>query len=191
MSAIDNYSCPACGTYFDTITRKNQHIRQSPNCAWYREDIAAQWTARQDPLDDFIEDISQLQLDDRDLFQLVPPTDFEPPAEHVAIGQPGPGPRTQAHRQAQLRILDDYEDTRVIDEHISAGARIRIDPKVHDVWRRRFQGTGRAGDSAPSNAPDDLYSPFASELEWRIAHWAVTENIAQNSLNRLLAIPQV
>ncbi|KAL1750485.1 hypothetical protein FB107DRAFT_279580, partial [Schizophyllum commune] len=43
----------------------------------------------------------------------------------------------------------------------------------------------------PSCDPDELYRPFASDLEWRIAHWAVTEGVAQNAINRLLNIPEV
>ncbi|KAG1894245.1 uncharacterized protein F5891DRAFT_896513, partial [Suillus fuscotomentosus] len=35
------------------------------------------------------------------------------------------------------------------------------------------------------------YSPFASEVEWRIAEWATKEGIGDKSLDRLLSIPGV
>ncbi|KAL1700331.1 hypothetical protein EV121DRAFT_214394, partial [Schizophyllum commune] len=35
------------------------------------------------------------------------------------------------------------------------------------------------------------YLPFASELDWRIALWAVKEDVSQGAFNRLLAIPGV
>ncbi|KAF9065520.1 hypothetical protein BDP27DRAFT_1384504 [Rhodocollybia butyracea] len=35
------------------------------------------------------------------------------------------------------------------------------------------------------------YHPFASQLDWEIAQWAVTEKISQKALDRLLKVPQV
>ena len=35
------------------------------------------------------------------------------------------------------------------------------------------------------------WKPFASELDWKVAMWAVREDVGQGSLNRLLAIPGV
>ncbi|KAL1657787.1 hypothetical protein EV122DRAFT_227149 [Schizophyllum commune] len=199
MPAIDDYTCPACSNFFDTIEAKNKHIRQSEGCSWYRKDFVAQWTAPHDPLDDLIEDVSNIDLDDQHaLFQLIPPTDYTTlnADSSIAIGEAGPGPSTQAHRQARLRTLDDFDDSRVIDEYIGAGARIRMDSKVHDLWKQRFGRCDEAevtegGSGQPSSCPDELYRPFASELEWRIAHWAVTEGVAQNAINRLLDIPEV
>ncbi|KAL1685524.1 hypothetical protein GGG16DRAFT_35956, partial [Schizophyllum commune] len=151
-------------------------------CAWYREGLVAQWTAPRDPLDDLVEDVSGIDLDDRrDLFQLVPPSDFATTSTLPAMGEAGPGPSTLAHRQAQLRTLDDFEDTRTIDEYIGAGARIRMDREVHERWRQRFhcgkqggtEGDGEDGKEPIDRSADDLYQPFASELDWRIAHWVL------------------
>ncbi|TRM57623.1 hypothetical protein BD626DRAFT_514014 [Schizophyllum amplum] len=66
-----------------------------------------------------------------------------------------------------------------------------MDDGLHSVWKRRFQHIdGTCGEPTADSDPQ-LYAPFATELDWRIAHWAVTEDIGQNSLNRLLAIPGV
>ncbi|KAF9058790.1 hypothetical protein BDP27DRAFT_1240270, partial [Rhodocollybia butyracea] len=35
------------------------------------------------------------------------------------------------------------------------------------------------------------YHPFASQLDWEIAQWAVTEKISQKALDCLLNVPQV
>ena len=35
------------------------------------------------------------------------------------------------------------------------------------------------------------YMPFASELDWRIAQWAVKDGPGQNAFDRLLKIPGV
>ncbi|KAG1717810.1 hypothetical protein EDB19DRAFT_1899784 [Suillus lakei] len=35
------------------------------------------------------------------------------------------------------------------------------------------------------------YAPFTSEIDWRVAQWAVVDGVGHNSLDRLLAIPGV
>ncbi|KDQ49172.1 hypothetical protein JAAARDRAFT_201091 [Jaapia argillacea MUCL 33604] len=37
----------------------------------------------------------------------------------------------------------------------------------------------------------DAFMPFASELDWRIAQWAIQESPGKGSVDRLLAIPGV
>ena len=38
---------------------------------------------------------------------------------------------------------------------------------------------------------DQAFAPFASELDWKIASWAVQEGIGQKTLDRLFSIPRV
>jgi len=42
-----------------------------------------------------------------------------------------------------------------------------------------------------SSGSQNPFSPFASELDWRVAKWAIKEGIGHNSLDRLLGIPGV
>jgi hypothetical protein len=38
---------------------------------------------------------------------------------------------------------------------------------------------------------DKRFTPFASELDWRVARWAVQEGVGHKSFDRLMAIPGV
>ncbi|KAI5835810.1 hypothetical protein K523DRAFT_217684, partial [Schizophyllum commune Tattone D] len=83
--------------------------------------------------------------------------------------------------------LDDYDDSRVIDVNEAAGRAIRVDPTMRELWERMF-GEKETQDMSTEST---RYLPFASELDWRIALWAVKEDVSQGAFNRLLAIPGV
>lgn len=40
-------------------------------------------------------------------------------------------------------------------------------------------------------AEDNPYAPFASEVDWRVAQWAVKETVGQSAFDRFLEIPGV
>jgi hypothetical protein len=131
------------------------------------EDILTkEWRLKQDPLS-FIPD----------------PVDMDA----VEIGEAGPGPSTMAYRKRNLhRILDDNNENRVFEENNLAGKVIRVDSEVKKEWLKRFPNEVHATNEVPGD-----YSPFASALDWRIAHWAVSEGIKHGSIDRLLQIPGV
>lgn len=109
------------------------------------------------------------------------------------------GPSTQANRMLRanaLRTLDDNDDSRVVDVHPSAGYVIRMDDTLHNKWRSTFGDVDVDDDEdvEMSNDFDQVsnpYMPFASELDWRIARWAVKDGPGQNAFDRLLKIPGV
>ncbi|KAH9916698.1 uncharacterized protein B0H18DRAFT_818440, partial [Fomitopsis serialis] len=108
---------------------------------------------------------------------------------------------------------DDDEDTRVEDEDPLAGKVIRMEPTIVETWRAYFSGEdgddpmdgdgadGLDGDEAmdvdeedrppEEQARNEVWKPFASELDWQVAKWVVCEDVGQNSLNRFLSIPGV
>ena len=202
-TSIEERICPVCGHLFNTVSRRNKHLHTAKSCRGHRSGklkalAEAQFTALPTPAPSHTtlppkpaEDVAaaatqiSAQQDD-ELFYFV--TEPEP-----AIGEEGPGPSTQAaHRSrfaqaAQERVLDDYDDTRVrvVDE--TAGRAIRVDPSMHDLWRRMFGTEAVVGMDTESTQ----YLPFTSELDWRIASWAVKEDVSQGAFNCLLAIPGV
>lgn len=123
------------------------------------------------------------------------------------IGQAGPGPSTMAMRagggqapdvQNMFRSLDDDQDETVVEEHPTAGGKIRMNKDLHQRWQDLFgPGKDREGDvimgegTIFTSGRANGFAPFASELDWRVANWAIKEDIGQNSFNRLLAIPGV
>ena len=50
----------------------------------------------------------------------------------------------------------------------------------------------REGDTLmEEDSEPNPFAPFSSELDWRIAHWAVKDGPGHNAFNRLLEIPGV
>lgn len=108
-------------------------------------------------------------------------------------------PVAGSSRHAHALDLDD-EDKRVEVIHPTAGRVIRIEPTLHERWRREFGGTSEdvammcdTGEELDSEKESDRgkYYPFATELDWQVASWAVQEGIGHGSFDRLLAIPGV
>ncbi|KAI5893113.1 uncharacterized protein SCHCODRAFT_02498405, partial [Schizophyllum commune H4-8] len=194
MPAIDDYTCPACKTIFDTTHGRDSHLRQSSKCSWYRAGKIAEWAAYtiEELRDEPLEDVSRIVLDDQDLFHFIPPTVLpnappSAPPTDVDIGEAGPGPSTQAYRDTLSPEPDPDLYSRIIDEDTTAGHVVRMADKLHDLWRQQFSAGG-------GSSQDDgtlPFTPFASEMDWRIAHWVITDNIGHASLDRLLAIPGV
>ena len=101
--------------------------------------------------------------------------------------------------------LDDNEDTRIEEEDTLAGAVIRMSSTVVETWKAYFGESDIESDDRmdvdeedtnmdtelPLKDPNIKWRPFASELDWRVAMWAVREDVGQKSLNRLLSIPGV
>lgn len=153
-------------------------------------------------------------LDDED-FGPAPFAEFyeQQPAEysflqreaHNPMGEAGPGPSAMAHaaevnrRKLQIPTFDeeDEQETGFAVEFGSAAAIIRMDPTMHEKWQQAY-GTWQTDDNGDFPMADStaysanaLWTPFASELDWRVARWAVEENVGQGIVDRLLEIPGV
>lgn len=115
------------------------------------------------------------------------------------IGEAGPGPSTQARRDSmaerqlggKVRKLDDGDLVMFEVEHKIGGALIRMDQSLHERWGIAHNLPVDVTMDGSSSAAENLYAPFASEMDWHIAEWVVKDNIGHNSFNRLLQIPGV
>jgi hypothetical protein len=217
----EDHLCPACGKYFPTTQGRNTHLSLSSKCAWYRKGKLIDMYGEVDEEEEssfpegtyegdkeveveedegFDDDFYAPALDEvEEVYHLIPIPD--PPAD---IGTPGPGPSSSAYRSSRSPspstpsrstsiTIDSDDNERVTEEHPTAGKVIRMDVNLHEQWRRRFGDRDSDGDT-PMGGPDaegNPFAPFASELDWRIASWAVKDGIGHNSFNRLLSIPGV
>ena len=123
-------------------------------------------------LDDIDFDIPDMELH-TDTFHFIP--DQEP-----TIGEPGPGPTTALQRI--YCALDDEDDTRIVDIDSTAGKVMWMVPKpvVMD----------QEGDIDMEEENNGIsYAPFVSELDWRVACWAIKDGPGQKAFDRLLSIP--
>jgi hypothetical protein len=141
-----------------------------------------------------------MDLDEEELSHFIPQVQFE--EGNSFNDDPMDGPSTTGERVLRtnaLRTLDDNNDSRVVDVHPSAGYVIRMDETLHNKWRRAFGDPIDDDDEDDQNMENDRriaqdsnpYTPFASELDWRIAQWAVKDGPGQNAFDRLLKIPGV
>jgi hypothetical protein len=101
--------------------------------------------------------------------------------------QGGPGPQTASNQIERVvsqapnrhRVLDDDDDSRVIDEDLIAGKKIK-------------PPTDKDGDIVmEGDEMENPFFPFTSELDWKIGRWAVKDGPGHNAFDRLLQIPGV
>lgn len=211
---MDSLICPAnCGKSFKSQKGLASHLPQASSCAWYRsyeksvppeipidqEDLPGnELMCRENEGDpgmvgEEVAELLQELEEENDPFHFVP-LDTEPD-----FGVAGPGPSTQAHRDTlaerqlggKIRTLDDGDMSLFEEEHKTGGAVVRMDQSLHDRWRLAHNITVDVPMDGTSNAPGNIYAPFASEMDWRVAEWVVKDNIGHSSFDHFLQIPGV
>ncbi|EGO18842.1 hypothetical protein SERLADRAFT_443811 [Serpula lacrymans var. lacrymans S7.9] len=195
------YMCPAeCGRSFATAHAVNTHLGSAKKCLWYRKG-KLQSLAIPQPQEDNGEEASGLDMliDDEhmeetigeviqelqeDLFSFIP-------IAHSNIIDDGENTAGPSLHQNSI-VLDDNEDERIEVEHPTAGKVISMDKTLHQRWRREFIAAGGDGkDVEMGEASDPKFFLFASEMDWRVACWAIQDGIGHQSFNWLLSIPGV
>jgi len=58
------------------------------------------------------------------------------------------------------------------------------------IWTNSLNGL-MSDDTGQPSSSYNAFAPFASELDWQVAHWAVSEGIGHKSFNHLMEIPGV
>lgn len=181
----------------------NSHLSKARSCAWYEKSKLRELGLESaDNVDNLSvppprEPEDSDDLENYDLRQdLDLDMDFGPyeselnflPSDEPEIGRAGPDPQTETHiPQGAAKshpILDDDDDQRVIQIDEEAGRIFRQDPPP-----RHFQ-VDNDSDCMMDGEPNPFF-PFASELDWRVARWAVKDGPGHNAFNRLLEIPGV
>jgi hypothetical protein len=125
--------------------------------------------------------LEPVDLDLGDVFHFIPPMNAHPQASDAPLGQER---SARHHRALEENNSELYEVV-----HESAGKVIRVDASLHAMYQDALQSRGKTTEATKEG--EDFYSPFHSELDWRVARWAIMEGIGQGSLDRLLAIPGV
>lgn len=200
----DPLICPACHKRMKTLQGVTAHLQMAKSCQWYKkgklreltlpgrlgeevmsravEDQPVPVPPREEPELDPMEVVEEFG---QQMYDLIPPfsnDEDDTPPNHGDQQESGEG----------------EEDTRIVEEYLSAGRVIRLDETIHQLWRRRFGEEEAEGmdvdmsdDTGQPSSSYNAFAPFASELDWRVAHWAVSEGIGHKSFNRLMEIPGV
>jgi hypothetical protein len=181
-----------CGRQFASISSMHSHLSKARSCAWYEigklralgidnngdsyvpipsqphdPENNSDWE-EEDPQQDPVVDMEFGPYEDE--FQFLP---IEEPA--AGTGQ----------QNAKYPVLEDVDDQRFVQIDEEAGRIYR-----HDAPPRHCQ-VDMDGDSLMDNGEPNPFFPFASELDWRVAQWAVKDGPGHNAFNRLLEIPGV
>ncbi|KAH9916701.1 uncharacterized protein B0H18DRAFT_830394, partial [Fomitopsis serialis] len=205
--------CPACDKVLKTPQGLAAHLSSARSCKWYNKGKNRELEDEEDGTWDDFRDV----LENRDLFRF----DLPVPVDNSSIGNQNeasssssaPRPAPPPLRVPTVPALDDDEDTRVEEEDPLAGRVIRMEPTIVETWRAYFaeededepmdvdNADGPEADERmdvddedrPPNECDGnaVWRPFASELDWRVAKWIISEDVGQKSLNRFLSIPGV
>ncbi|KAF8906955.1 hypothetical protein CPB84DRAFT_1644167, partial [Gymnopilus junonius] len=189
-----------CRRWFTSIGSMNSHLSTSRSCAWYAKgklrDLGLDDDDDTNPLppppppeleDDNWRDYDPQQDPDIDM-------EFGPYEDEYDFLPPvaGPGPQTAEnqilHGAANTRAsaLDMDDDKLFIQIDETAGRIYRRDPPP------RHLQVDKDGDNLMDNDGEpNPFFPFTSELDWRVAQWAVKDGPGHNAFNRLLDIPGV
>lgn len=174
----------------------NSHLSKARSCAWYEEGklralglgdnddfhIPAP-SPPHDPENDSDWENYDLQQDPDDDMEFGPYEEefhFLPTNDNEPEGEAGPS------NEVQNPILEDDDDQRIVQIDDEAGRIYRHDPPP------RYCQADKDGDSLmENNGEPNSFFPFTSELDWRVAQWAVKDGPGHNAFNRLLDIPGV
>ncbi|TFK46455.1 hypothetical protein OE88DRAFT_1638237 [Heliocybe sulcata] len=212
LSQIASRTCPACYVCFNTIQGMHAHLSMSKKCAWYRKgknrDMSETSSAsgggdlmeigesagdvggvesevEEDEIDEEIEEnLEQYEENMMQWFDDLEQREAEPE-----------GPSTSAHR------LDDAADSQITEENTRGGHILRMESNIHSKWKSLFverekdadvtMGNSDNGDQDSEGDTSNPFFPFASELDWRVAKWAIEEGPGQSAFDRFLDIPGI
>jgi len=202
-----SHPCDAkCGRFFGSIKAMHSHLTAAKSCSWYGKgklrdlglsDTEDEVDMVQPTVSDNTDDID-LEGYDQQQDSDINDIDFGPygeeyhflpndePGQEDLEGAAGPGPSTVANRIIRAAVLDDDDDecVTVIDEEAGRIYRQDAPPRYIPIDE---DGDAVMGDDSEPNP----FTPFSSELDWRVAQWAVKDGPGHNAFDRLLKIPGV
>ncbi|PPQ97258.1 hypothetical protein CVT26_000650 [Gymnopilus dilepis] len=162
------------------------------------EDLEDDWDQSEEaPYEPFIFDFLNPGINE---FHFMPPSDCEESSEDEEMEDgnalAGPGPSTAAFSLLQgadkaparnETVFTDQADERYIVWTEGAGQILR---KVAPPTYMPAEVLDAQGD-VDMNTDRSPFFPFSSELDWRVAQWAVKDGPGQNAFDRLLEVPGV
>ena len=181
-----------CGRWFTSIGSMNSHLSKARSCAWYEKQNLRALNVDEDD-------------DENNSFHVPAPSpphdgDWDPQQDqefgpyedefhYLLTKEPNAEPEQAAAHPIQnpkYPILEDEDDQRVVQIDKEAGRIYRHDPPP-----RPCQMDNDGDNLIYNDGEHNAFFPFASELDWRVAQWAVKDGPGHNAFNRLLEIPGV
>ena len=195
-----NHPCEAkCGRYFNSIKSMNLHLTSAKSCSWFT--IARLRDLGVNDMEDAEDFQVHQHVGEREWQEYDPQQDpdvamefgpYEDELQFLRVeakeiseeNQPQTAEKTISHHSKHT-VLDDEEDERIIIVDEDAGRIFRKEPPPSYTQ-------DRDGDELmEEDGEPNPFAPFSSELDWRVAHWAVKDGPGHNAFNRFLEIPGV
>lgn len=196
--------CPACNKYLRTPQGLSAHLTSARKCLWYKKgklselkvhmDNDATVSQEEESQRPIATSQSHREQDPAELINEFNDRAFDfIPLAAISTDDPPPGPSCCTGSNKD-EVADECVDEWVEEYPFpTAGQVIHMERTLHEKWRLLFRHEDLDGDAAMDDgaSSEQQFSPFASELDWRVASWAVQEGIGHKCLNQLLAIPGV
>jgi hypothetical protein len=208
-----SHPCEArCGRYFISIKSMNSHLTSARSCSWYAKeklrDLGVDDMEDGFPSSILIEADLQVHqhVDDQGWQEYDPQQDpdvtmeFGPYGEELQFLPAEPKEildenqsqtaensilRGTSHSRHMHTILDVEEDERITIVDEDAGW------IFHKETPPMYTQDKEGDVLMEENGEPNPFAPFSSELDWRVAHWAVKDGPGHNAFNRFLEIPGV
>jgi len=197
-----SHPCEAkCGRFFTSIKSMNSHLTSAQSCSWYTKamlrDLGIKSTNPGVSLSTSV--TPDLHVEGEGWNELDPQQDPDVAMEFGPYGDelrflPNEPEEIEAEHPPQIAdnntsrhtVLDDDDDKRIVIVDADAGRIFRKEAPP------RYTQVDREGDTLMEEGGEpNPFEPFSSELDWRIAHWAVKDGPGHNAFNRFLEIPGV
>lgn len=213
-SLLKELECPACHDWFSTAHGRNMHLSQASGCRWYRKGKLRDFgptagnsanntrtieTNKKDEdahaLEALINDLPEDPLLPKEIMEQMMEEDqvFFVPEELNGPARAGPSSE-RAHkpfRTLECSLNHNDDEAPFIEEDRHAGYKLKMSQTLHTQWEEHLSKHDEGSATPPAKVRDRDYAPFASELDWRIAQWAVRDGPGRSSLDKLLALPKV
>jgi hypothetical protein len=194
-----SHPCEAkCGRYFASIKSMNSHLTSARSCSWYTKERLRDLGVNDGvSLSTLIAPDLQVHIGVEGEGQGYDPQqdpdiamDFGPYGDELQF-LPGKPEEIEAETQPQTTHLkytvlaeDEAERITIVDEDAGRIFRREAPPRYPQVDREGDTLMEEGGEPNP-------FAPFSSELDWRVAQWAVKDGPGHNAFNRFLEIPGV
>ncbi|KAF8586710.1 hypothetical protein K439DRAFT_1614939 [Ramaria rubella] len=171
--------CKGCLRAFLRQGALLSHQKQVANCCWILEECQAQAPGAKRDFTNFetLDEDPLIEAEPDDFFTLM--EDLEPgPQTPCAEGSLPDDTMPAAHRRASVEDMVE-EAPAYIDSFPGAGRIYGEDTEAYHKYLEHSQHK------------ENVYHPFANELEWDIAKWAKDTQQGETALTKLLTVPGV
>ena len=181
-SVLNPHICPTCGKHFSTESGANKHLSQSRKCAWYNKIKYQDLTVYPDT-EDYGEDLPHDDdITQPPIFDDILPDAINQDNEDEIINVQNTN-RSSTPQSSNYTSLEDDSRTGELyyEDYPDAGKILGVQETTQQQWNKTVSPI----------ANTNIFYPFESELDWKMAEWLIDNGPSQSANNQLLKILQV